>query len=241
MGKWGGGQNAIVSRKANPHSPCQTMQGRGTPRPCPRVHHPVRARACQMLAADDGLQNWEVRRHVVWRFSERVNMAKVDPIPVAARRSVVLQLAQMHAPIVNSRRAQRAASRQPELAESFAVCHISAEHVQNPPAELSALVKPSGVWHHQIHTSGRATHTAQSREARFAGRSEHALHQWLESPIAATTAPFASASRSASAAGDPVIVAEPEDLSVRVGADAEDPACPIGYPPSKEESSLRKS
>jgi hypothetical protein len=57
----------------------------------------------------------------------------------------------------------------PELAESLAVCLITAAEVNEPPADLSVLARPSGMWHHQLRTSTGTTHFARSTQHGFRG------------------------------------------------------------------------
>jgi hypothetical protein len=112
-----------------------------------------------------------------------MTMAKTDPLSAAARRSIAEQLGELLPPPGEERLAAKAPPRRPQLAESLAVCLLTAEQVKNPPADLSTLVKPSGAWHHQVHTADGPTDMARSQEDGFAGGGLQ-IQQWLRSPIA---------------------------------------------------------
>jgi hypothetical protein len=108
-------------------------------------------------------------------------MAQPDPLPPAARSAVAKQLGQFLAMPKTGPKAFAAAVG-PELTESLAVCTIGADQVQNPPADLSTLVQPSGLWHHQIRTRTGPTHMAWSRQQGF-GPDDQEVQQVVESPI----------------------------------------------------------
>ena len=113
-------------------------------------------------------------------------MASADPFPNAARQSVADQIAGL-LPITPARLVAPAALEDdggPELTESFAVCVLHAGQVKKPPADLRELVRPSGVWHHQIRHSGTATHFARSIQPGF-DPDEQGVQQLTESPVAA--------------------------------------------------------
>src|SRR5262249_60144839 len=77
-----------------------------------------------------------------------------------------------------------AAAQHPELAESLAVCFVTAAQVADPPKDLSVLVRPSGSWHHQVRSAGGTTHMARSTRPDFAG-DDLQVEQWVASPVAA--------------------------------------------------------
>ena len=113
-------------------------------------------------------------------------MASADPFPHAARQSVADQIAGL-LPITPARLVAPAALEDdggPDLTESFAVCVLIAGQVKKPPADLRELVRPSGVWHHQVRHSGTATHFARSIQPGF-DPDEQGVQQLTESPVAA--------------------------------------------------------
>lgn len=71
-----------------------------------------------------------------------------------------------------------------EVGESFAVCFVEARALAKPPADLAALVRTSGVWHHQIRVGDVTTHMARSTQSGFGG-GEMTVQQSFESPVAA--------------------------------------------------------
>ncbi len=110
-------------------------------------------------------------------------MASTDPIPAAARRAIAEQLGRLlPTPAAAPGRRARALAA-PELGESLAVCTLTAEQVRHPPANLAELAKPTGTWHHQVHTGTKATHAARSQAGGLRGREQQVL-QLLQSPVA---------------------------------------------------------
>jgi hypothetical protein len=114
-------------------------------------------------------------------------MPSLDPIPTAAVQSVVEQLGQFLAmPKADLRRTLGDVD-EPALAESLAICFVSAEQVIRPPAKLSLLIQPSGFWHHQVHTAAGPTHSARSSQQGFE-LTYLQVEQIVQSPIAAKVA-----------------------------------------------------
>jgi hypothetical protein len=111
-------------------------------------------------------------------------MANPDPIPDATLRSVAAQLGEMLAAPAAAAAGALGRPARPELTESLAVCFLTAEQVTSPPADLAALARPSGTWHHQVRTAAGPTHLARSSPQAFAA-DELRVDQWLESPVAA--------------------------------------------------------
>ena len=109
-------------------------------------------------------------------------MANADPLPQAALQSVAEQLGQFMAGPPAAAHAL-AKVKQPELAESLAICFVTAAQVAKPPKDLGVLTRPSGSWHHQIRSAAGATHTARSSRQGF-GETDLQVEQWFESPIA---------------------------------------------------------
>ena len=106
-------------------------------------------------------------------------MAATDPLPDEAVAAVAAQVAAF----LPAAGAGVAAAPARELTESFAVCTVTAEQVRRPPADHAALVRPSGVWHHQIRTGAAATHVARSALSGF-DPSGPQVQSVFESPIA---------------------------------------------------------
>lgn len=110
-------------------------------------------------------------------------MATADALPDDAARGVAAQLAAF-LPTARGPAGLDAAPAAPaELTESLAVCSVGADQVRKPPADLAALVAPSGVWHHQIRRGGLATHTARSVQPGFDPAALD-VQSVFESPIA---------------------------------------------------------
>jgi hypothetical protein len=107
-------------------------------------------------------------------------MASADKFPDDALAAVAGQLAAFFPPLPPG---PVAAAAPRELTETLAVCFLEAGQVSEPPRDLSVLVRPSGVWHHQIRTAGAATHTARSHQSGLAGSSVE-VQQLAESAIA---------------------------------------------------------
>jgi hypothetical protein len=115
-----------------------------------------------------------------------MTMATSDPLPEAALRSVAGQLAGLVSPVPDSPAVAAERAGPPagaELAESYAVCFVEVAQVRRPPVDLSALARPSGVWHHQVRTGGEATHIARSVQSGFAP-AELGVEQAFASPLA---------------------------------------------------------
>ena len=112
-------------------------------------------------------------------------MATPDPLPAAVVESVADQLGRLlDAPAAVTRGTLNLApDARPALAESLAVCNLSVDQVKNPDLDVDELARPSGFWHHQVRTGGRATHMASSVPAGFAEEGLE-VSQWVESPIA---------------------------------------------------------
>jgi hypothetical protein len=110
-------------------------------------------------------------------------MARADPIPPPALQAVAKQLGQLLAIPQPAATSALGKITQPELAESLAVCIVTAEQVKNPPKNLNVLAQPSGIWHHQVRTGAGPTHMARSRQQGFGGFDLH-VEQWFQSPIA---------------------------------------------------------
>ena len=106
-------------------------------------------------------------------------MAATDPLPDELVVAVAAQLAAF----LPAAGAGAAAAPARELTESFAVCTVTAEQVRRPPADLAALVRPSGVWHHQVRTGTVATHFARSTLSGFEPAGPQ-VQSVFESPIA---------------------------------------------------------
>jgi hypothetical protein len=100
-------------------------------------------------------------------------MATTDPLPDEAAAAVAAQVAAFLPTAAPDR----------ELTESFAVCPVTAEQVRRPPADLAELVRPSGLWHHQVRTGAAATHFARSALSGF-DPAEPQVQSVFESPIA---------------------------------------------------------
>jgi hypothetical protein len=112
-------------------------------------------------------------------------MATADPLPQAALQSVAAQLGQFLAAPPAQTPAALAVVQQPELAESLAVCFVTAAQVEDPPKDLGVLARPSGYWHHQVRTAAGATHMARSSRQGFAGTDDMQVEQLVASPVAA--------------------------------------------------------
>lgn len=109
-------------------------------------------------------------------------MPSTDVLPPAA----LTDLARQIGPHVGGPTTERlfAASAAPELTESLAVCFVGADRVAAPPADLADLVRPSGVWHHQVRISAGATHFARSGQPGFTPDALE-LQQVVEGRVAA--------------------------------------------------------
>ncbi|MCI0637587.1 MAG: hypothetical protein L0Y72_32370 [Gemmataceae bacterium] len=114
-------------------------------------------------------------------------MPNLDPIPTAAVASIVEQLGQFLATPKADLRKTLGDVDEPALAESLAICFVSAEQVVRPPAKLSSLIQPSGYWHHQVHTAVGPTHSARSSQQGFES-TYFQVEQLVQSPIAAKVA-----------------------------------------------------
>jgi hypothetical protein len=108
-------------------------------------------------------------------------MATTDPFPAPAAASAASQLAAFFPPPPPGAAALAPVSC--ELAETLAVCVLTAEQVRHPPRDLSTLVRASGLWHHQVRTGGAATHMARSEGSGFTDGVQ--VQQLAESPVAA--------------------------------------------------------
>lgn len=112
-------------------------------------------------------------------------MAKLDPLPASVSRGVADQLGRMLSAPASATRAalNLAQSTRQALAESLAVCTLTAEQVGRHDLTADEVMRPTGAWHHQVRTGERATHMASSVPAGFA---EEALEvsRWVASPIA---------------------------------------------------------
>jgi hypothetical protein len=111
-------------------------------------------------------------------------MAKPDHLEPAVLRSVANQLSHFLAAPRGLMPLALGAIRKPELAESLAVCFVTAAQVTNPPADITVLARPSGLWHHQVWTEAGPTHMARSNQQGFSGV-ELEVSQLMESPIVA--------------------------------------------------------
>jgi hypothetical protein len=109
-------------------------------------------------------------------------MATTDPFPAPAAASAASQLAAFFPPPPPGAPAALAPESR-ELAETLAVCVLTADHVRHPPRDLTALARPSGAWHHQVRTSGAPTHVARSEPSGFTDGVE--VQQLAETPVAA--------------------------------------------------------
>jgi hypothetical protein len=112
-------------------------------------------------------------------------MATTDTLDNATRTAIAGKLASFVAksatlPAAPAAAAAPAAS---SLGESLNICTLTVEQVLHPPADLAAIAKPSGMWHHQVHTGGVATHTARTHVSGLGGGG-HEVTQVFETPIA---------------------------------------------------------
>jgi hypothetical protein len=112
-------------------------------------------------------------------------MAKTDPLKKSQRQAVADQLGRMMARGMAAPAGARmaAAAEEPELGESLAVCTLTAQQVLHPPADFAEIARPSGTWHHQVHTAGGVTHAARSQVGGIRGDDQH-VTQMFQSPIA---------------------------------------------------------
>ena len=110
-------------------------------------------------------------------------MAHSDPLPAGAAQSVAAQLGPFLTGPAGLPIPAFAAANPPTLTESFAVCVVGADQVKNPPADLTALTEPVGLWHHQIRVGNTASHFARSTKQAFAGPGL-VVQEWTESPLA---------------------------------------------------------
>lgn len=113
-------------------------------------------------------------------------MAKTDPLKKSTRQAIADQLGPLMAH-TSARKAMTAAHAitQPELGESLAVCVLTADQVRRPPADFAEIARPTGAWHHQVHTGVGVTHAAQSQSGGLGEEDQHQVTQMFESPIAA--------------------------------------------------------
>jgi hypothetical protein len=110
-------------------------------------------------------------------------VAHTDPLPQSALTQVARQVGQFLIRPATAAAALTVPSA-PELAESLAICFAGADQVADPPADLSVLAQPSGLWHHQIRTAAGPTLSAWSRQAGFDPATLD-VQQVVESPVAA--------------------------------------------------------
>src|SRR5205823_11462361 len=110
-------------------------------------------------------------------------MAKTDPLKKPQRQAIADQLGRMLARPASALTAAAAAAAGPELGESLAVCTLTAEQVRHPPADLGEIARPTGTWHHQVHTARGATHAARTQVGGLRG-ADHPVTQVFDSPIA---------------------------------------------------------
>lgn len=110
-------------------------------------------------------------------------MASTDRLPDDAVRAVAEQIAAFLPPASGPAAAKAAPAAAREVAESLAVCPVTAEQVRRPPEDLGVLARPSGLWHHQVRTGGAATHFARSSVSGF-GPAAPQVQSVFESPVA---------------------------------------------------------